>query len=117
MDDADIKDMFAPLGDVAVKRLFSGKGIYHRGLIVGAVMDGDLLLKGDAESEPDFLAAGSTQWVYAYPDGRTIKMPYWSMPAEAMDDPDQRATWVKLAYAAALRSDKPKRPASAKRTR
>lgn len=109
MDDADIQEMFAGLGEITVKRLFSGKGIYHRGLIVGAVMDGEVLLKGDAGSEPKFTAAGATRWVYTYPDGRTIKMPYWTMPAEALDDVDQLAVWVKLAYAAAVRSKQPKR--------
>lgn len=116
MDDADLKDIFASLGDIVVKRLFSGKGVYHRGLIVGAVMDGEILLKADAVSEAQFAAAGSTQWVYTYPDGRTIKMPYWTMPGDALDDQDQLGSWLKLAYAAALRSNTTKRPA-AKRKR
>ena len=104
MDSTDIAEFFAPLGDVTVKRLFSGQGIYHQGLIVGAVMDGDILLKADATSEQQFQAAGATQWTYQYPDGRTIKMPYWSVPPDALDDPDQRAPWLALAYAAALRA-------------
>jgi hypothetical protein len=31
---------------------------------------------------------------------------YWSIPAEALDDPDIMAKWVKLAHEAALRSTK-----------
>jgi DNA transformation protein and related proteins len=106
METADIEDIFAGLGAVTVKRLFSGKGVYHQGLIVGAVMDGDILLKGDAETEPQFLAAGAIQWTYQYPDGRTIRMPYWTLPSEALDDPDQRAVWVRLAFAAARRAER-----------
>jgi DNA transformation protein len=33
-------------------------------------------------------------------------MPYWSIPEDAFDDPDEMARWVRLAYEAALRSDK-----------
>ena len=119
MDSDAIQELFAGLGEVTVKRLFSGKGIYHQGLIVGAAMDGEILLKADAETEPAFAAAGATQWVYQYPDGRIIKMPYWTMPADALDDPEQTATWVRLAYAAALRAPAKKRTRSKppKRTR
>jgi TfoX/Sxy family transcriptional regulator of competence genes len=31
-------------------------------------------------------------------------MPYWSIPADAFDDPDTMARWLKLAHEAALRS-------------
>ncbi len=105
MDDAAIQEMFAGLGEVTVKRLFSGKGIYHNGLIVGAAMDGEILLKSDAETDAEFAAAGATRWVYQYPDGRTIKMPYWTMPADALDDIDERALWVRRSYAVARRSE------------
>jgi DNA transformation protein and related proteins len=104
MDNADIEDMFAALGPITVKRLFSGKGIYFRGLIVGAVMDDEVLLKADAETAPKFAAAGATQWTYAYPNGKTIQMPYWSIPSEALDDRDALAIWVRLAFAAASRA-------------
>jgi DNA transformation protein and related proteins len=104
MDTADIEEIFATLGPVTIKRLFSGKGIYYRGLIVGAVMDDEVLLKADAETAPKFAAAGATQWTYAYPNGKTIQMPYWSIPNEALDDPDDLAAWVRLAFAAASRA-------------
>ena len=111
MDNAAVQEIFAGLGEVTIKRLFSGKGLYHHGLIVGAVMDGEVLLKADAASEPSFQSAGAIQWIYQYPDGRTIKMPYWTLPADALDDADQLAAWVKLAYAAAIRAPK-QRPKS-----
>ena len=50
MEQADIEAIFAGLGPVTIRRLFSGKGIYHRGLIVGAVMGGEVMLKADALS-------------------------------------------------------------------
>jgi DNA transformation protein and related proteins len=104
MDNADIEEIFASLGAVTIKRLFSGKGIYHRGLIVGAVMDGEILLKADAETAPQFLAAGATQWTYEFQSGKRVRMPYWTIPVDAFDDPDLLATWVRLAFAAARRT-------------
>ncbi|HEX4180316.1 MAG TPA: TfoX/Sxy family protein [Caulobacteraceae bacterium] len=101
MDDIEIDEIFSGLGPVAIKRLFGGKGIYFDGLIIGIVMRGELLLKADAETAPRFEAAGSAQWAYDGRRGKRVHMPYWSIPAEAFDDPDAMARWVKLAYQAA----------------
>lgn len=104
MDNEEIEEIFASLGAVTIKRLFGGKGIYHRGLIVGAVMSGEILLKADAETAPRFLAARATQWTYEFRRGKTVLMPYWTIPVDAFDDPDLLATWVRLAFAAASRT-------------
>lgn len=103
MDDADVADAFSPLGPVTIRRMFGGKGIYHRGLIIGIVLRGELRLKADAESAPEFEAAGARRWTYETKRGGSAAMPYWSVPDDAFDDPDQMARWVRLAYAAALR--------------
>jgi DNA transformation protein len=85
--------------------MFGGKGIYFEGRILALEVDGDILLKADAESAPDFEAAGCSQWAYDG-KGKPVKMPYWSIPDEAFDDPDVMAGWVRLAYEAALRAKK-----------
>ncbi len=101
MDNIEIEEIFAGLGPVTIKRLFGGKGIYFDGLIVGIVMRGELLLKADADTAQAFEAAGAAQWTYDGRKGKNVHMPYWSVPAEAFDDPDAMAVWVRLAYRAA----------------
>jgi DNA transformation protein len=105
MDDDAIRDIFAGLGPVTIKKMFGGKGIYHGGLIVGLEVDGEVLLKADARSAPDFAAAGSTQWTY---DGKKkpVAMPYWSIHDEAIDDPEELKRWTRKAFEAARRADK-----------
>ncbi|ACA14789.1 TfoX domain protein [Methylobacterium sp. 4-46] len=105
MDATAIEEIFSGLGPVTVRRMFGGKGIYHGGRIVAVEVRGDLLLKADAASAPLFAAAGATQWSYAGRKGQAIRMPYWSIPADAYDDPDAMARWVRLAHEAALRAD------------
>ena len=104
MELSEIKDVFAGLGPVAIKRMFGGKGVYYKGIIIAIEYDGELLLKGDAITAPEFEAAGAVRWVYDGRPGRTVSMPYWSIPATAFDDPDNMGKWVKLAYEAAMRS-------------
>lgn len=64
-----------------------------------------MLLKADETSAPEFAAAGATQWTYEGKTGKPVKMPYWSIPDEAYDDPDLMAKWVRLAYEASLRAE------------
>lgn len=109
MNDAAIHDLFAGLGPVTIKRMFGGKGVYHDGLIVALEVDGEILLKADPESQPDFEQAKCTQWVYQGHKGRgPTAMPYWSIPDSALDDPDELAIWTRKAYEAARRSKKKK---------
>lgn len=105
MDDERIAELFEGLGTVAIRRLFGGKGIYHRGVIVAIVLRDELMLKADAESSPDFAAAGCRQWTYSgRGKGKEVAMPYWSAPEAALDDPDEMTLWARRAYEAGLRA-------------
>lgn len=104
MDRDAIEEMFQALGPVTIKRMFGGKGIYHQGRILALEVYDEILLKADAVSAPNFAAAGCRQWLYDGKSGKPVKMPYWSIPDEAFDDPDLMALWVRRAYEAALRA-------------
>ncbi|MET3647916.1 TfoX/Sxy family protein [Phyllobacterium ifriqiyense] len=103
MDNDAIHDLFAGLGGVSIRRMFGGKGIYFEGVIIALELStGNILLKADEVSIPEFEAAGCEQWTYTG-KSKQVKMPYWSVPEEAFDDPDIMTEWAKRAYEAALR--------------
>ncbi|MDP9591136.1 TfoX/Sxy family protein [Shinella oryzae] len=104
MDRDGIEEMFQALGPVTIRRMFGGKGIYHQGRILALDFRDEILLKADSVSAPDFEAAGCRQWTYEGKKGTPVKMPYWSVPEAAFDDPDEMAIWVRRAYEAALRA-------------
>lgn len=104
MENDDIQDVFQALGPVTIRRMFGGKGIYCDGRILAIVYQGELLLKADAETSPLFAAAGAVQWAYESKTGKQAHMPYWSIPDEALDDPEIMAVWTRRAYEAALRA-------------
>lgn len=107
VDAEAIRDLFSGLGPVTIKRMFGGKGIYHRGVIFAIDLGSEeLMLKADETSAPDFEAAGAKQWVYTHAKtGKTAHMPYWTVPDEALDDPDVMADWARKAYEAGVRAD------------
>jgi len=107
MTEDDIRDLFAGLGPVTIRRMFGGKGIYHEGLIVAVELRGEVMLKGDGISAPDLEAAGARQWTYiGSRHGKTVAMPYWTVPDAAFDDPDEFALWARKAFEAARRAQK-----------
>lgn len=105
MDNVEIEEVFSSLGPVGIKRMFSGKGIYHQGVIIALYLFDELMLKADAQSAPTFSAAGARQWVYQREGKNPVAMPYWSVPEDAYDDPDEMAKWVRLAFEAGLRAE------------
>lgn len=107
MDNERIAELFSGLGPVSIRRMFGGKGIYLDGVIFALDLGGELMLKADAQTAPDFEAAGCTQWVYANrKSGKPVPMPYWSVPDEAMDDPDEMTPWARKAFEAGRRAGK-----------
>ena len=98
-----LRDLFEPFGPVSIRRMFAGAGVYRDGVFFAlATSDGGIYLKCDAEIEQRFRDAGSSPFIYGR-DKRKITMSYWSLPNEALDDPDALKEWAELAYQAALR--------------
>ena len=104
MDDEDLRDIFGRYGEVSIRRMFGGKGIYVDGVIVALIVSGELLLKADGETAPAFAEAGARQWTYESRSGKPAAMPYWSVPDAAYDDPDEMQAWTARALDAGLRA-------------
>ncbi len=104
MDADGLKALFEPFGSVAVKRMFSGHGVYADGLCFAISLRGEVFLKADVEAEAAFAAAQSSPFVYEAKNGKAVKMPFWRLPAEAYDDEDALRRWASLAVDAARRA-------------
>ena len=102
-----IRDLFAPFGPVAVKRMFGGAGIWSDGIMFAIVFDGAIFLKVDASCIPDFEREGSRPFVYtrAKSKGRVgrASLSYWRLPERLYDDPHDLAVWARRALAIAQR--------------
>src|SRR5438552_19001765 len=85
--------------------MFSGRGIYHDGLIFALALRGELFLKVDSETEREFRAAGSSPFTYARKgSSKVVALSYWRLPELAVDDPEEIARWARLAVEAAQRA-------------
>lgn len=104
MDNEALEEMFDAVAPITIRRMFGGKGIYRHGIIFALDLNDEVMLKADAETAPLFEAAGARQWCYEGKTGKPVLMPYWSIPDEALDDPDLMARWARLAYEAGERT-------------
>lgn len=103
MDRERIEELFAPLGPVAVKRMFGGFGVYADGLIFALCIDGEIYLKADEATRPRFAAAGSQPFIYQGKN-KPITVSYWRLPGEAFEDEEALRHWAGLALGAARRA-------------
>lgn len=108
MDAEAIRDLFASLGPVRIRRMFGGQGIYCGERMFALEAGGEIFLKTDAETAEAFRAAGSRPFSYARGETVTV-MSYWRLPDAACDDPDEAARWARLAVEAAMRGARSKR--------
>ncbi len=98
-----VREHFAALGPLEIKRMFGGAAVYANGLIFALLDDGVIWLKADEVNAPLLKQAGSRQFAYPTKGGDTAVMAYWSLPETALDDPEEAADWARRSIDAALR--------------
>jgi DNA transformation protein len=111
-----LKDLLGGLGDVTVRRMFGGSGVFCDGLMFAIVADDALFLKADDGNRAAFEAEGLEPLTYEA-KGRTIVLPYWQVPERLFDEPEEMLAWARDALAAARRASakKPKAKRKARR--
>ncbi|MGB8518258.1 MAG: TfoX/Sxy family protein [Gallionella sp.] len=89
---------------VTSRKMFGGYGLYRDGLMFALVVEDELFFKTDANNVAQFERAGSRPFSYQSKT-RTVRLSYWSAPAESLESPAEMRDWCQLAYAAALRAN------------
>ena len=101
-----IKDLFSPFGEISVRKMFGGAGIYCDGAIFAISGDDDIWFKADDVTRAEFEAAGLRPFEVDM-GGKTGTMSYYNAPEEIYDDNDALRHWAGLALAASARAKKP----------
>jgi DNA transformation protein len=105
-----VREHFAALGLIEIKRMFGGGAVYAHGLIFALLDDGVVWLKADEVNSPALQTAGARQFTYPTKDGKEMTMAYWSLPESALDAPAEAVDWARQSIDAALRKAAAKKP-------
>ena len=97
-------ELFAGLGHLTFKPMFSGGAISLHGKTFALILQGELWIKVDAETDTAFADAGAPRFSYSRKDGRVVDVAYRRLPETAMDDPDEALAWARLGLEAADRA-------------
>jgi DNA transformation protein and related proteins len=103
-----VVECLQPLGPVTARRMFGGFGIYLHGTMFALIAYDQLYFKVDDCNRQAYEDAGLPHFTHT-DQNRSIRMPYREAPSEGFDDPDILCACAREAYAAALRTRKPKR--------
>jgi DNA transformation protein and related proteins len=99
-------ELLSCLGPVKAIRMFGGYGLSVDGMNVAIIAWDTLFLKTNAQTEPEWLAAGCEAFIYEA-KGKSMKLNYRTPPDEAMESPALMAHWARLALEAAVAARKP----------
>jgi DNA transformation protein len=102
-------ELLEKLGPVQSRSMFGGWGLYFGGRMFGLIAQGQLFLKVDDVTKPDFQAAGCRPFVYEG-GGKSVELGYWTPPSDAADDSYALLPWARRAVDAAQRAALKKAP-------
>ncbi len=102
-----VRDLLSPLGEITVRRMFGGAGIYSDGLFFALIENDTLRFKVDESNRADFEEAGMGPFK-PYKDKKEI-MQYYEVPIEVLEDGPTLSDWAEKALDVA-RTAKKKKP-------
>jgi DNA transformation protein len=99
-------ELFAPFGDIVVKKMFGGAGVYCDGLFFALLAEDEIFLKVDEGNRAEFERAGLAPFTFEMKDGSSATMSYYAAPGDFYDDAEVMRRWSSLALDAARRAAK-----------
>jgi len=94
-DIAFVKDLFACVSTLTTRKMFGGLAIYADGVIFALIIStGAFMLKAKRALAQELAAARPQQFVQDGKDNRAVAMPYWTLPAAAMNEPELACDWA-----------------------
>jgi len=110
-----LQEQLAPLGRLAMRRMFGKTGVFCDGVMFGMVADNTLYFRVDDDNRTVFAEAASVPPLNYEKKGSTIDLSFWRVPERLFDEPDELVTWARAALAAAHRVAAKRKPAVPRR--
>ena len=98
-----LRDQFASLGRITMRRMFGKTGVFCDGAMFGMVTENTLYFRVDDQNRVTFKEAECFPPLNYEKKGRTIDLSFWRVPERLFDQPDELVTWARAALAAARR--------------
>ena len=97
-----VKEQLSMLRGVSARRMFGGYGLYCEDRFFGLISGDVLYFKVDDGNRPDYEARGMGHF-RPFAGKRQVRMNYFEVPADVLEDAEQCAEWARRSVAAAHR--------------
>jgi DNA transformation protein len=98
-----LREQLAPVGHVALRRMFGKTGVFCDGLMLAMVRDDALYFRVDDDNRALFKEAEAFPPLNYDKRGGSIDLAFWRVPDRLFDDPDEFLIWARAALGAARR--------------
>ncbi len=96
-----VLEQIAPLPDLRSRRMFGGVGLYCADVFFGIVSNDILYFKVAEDDRAGYEARGMRPF-RPYSGRPQVRLTYFEVPADVLEDGDQCAAWARRAVAAAM---------------
>ena len=96
-----VVDQLSGWGEVCVRKMFGGAGLYCRGVMFGLLADDVAYLKVDDSNRDDFIEAGSSAFNPWPEKDKAIVMSYYEVPVDVLESRDDFGRWAERSLAVA----------------
>jgi DNA transformation protein len=98
-----LREQFAQLGHITMRRMFGKTGVFCDGLMLGMVRDDTLYFRVDDHNRAIFKEAQSFPPLDYEKGGSSIDLAFWRAPERLFDEADELIAWARVALGAARR--------------
>ena len=105
-------DLFQSFGEIQIKLMFGGAGIYLKDRMFGLIVDERIYLKANDGTRRAFDDEGCKPFTFENKKGEVMSMSYFEIPSRLLDDPGELTNWARSAYEVAIAAKAKKQPKS-----
>ena len=103
-----LRELFELFGDVQMRRMFGGHGVFYQGLMFALVVDDMLYFKADKQLAREFELKGLEPFKYTKKN-KLVQLSYYQAPEESLEDPQEMKKWASKSFEVALRANAEKK--------
>ncbi|MGJ4789148.1 TfoX/Sxy family protein [Leptospira koniambonensis] len=96
-----VQDRLKVCGPLSYKNMFGGFGVYSGSQIFAMVIKDRLYFRVGQSNQAEYESAGMAPFTYAGKDGKLVRVSYWEVPEEILEDDEDLIFWFRKSLAEA----------------
>ncbi len=90
-----VQDQLTEFGEIEIKKMFGGIGIFKEGLMFAKIGGDTFRLKVDESNQKDYEEKGMKPF---FSEKKKKGMPYWEVPQDILEDRKELASWATKSF-------------------